>query len=55
VLFEVGGDARQIVVGSWKDLLTLMAWLAPIVQAGLGRNTLITPPERGEDLNYDDD
>jgi hypothetical protein len=55
VIVEVGGDACQIVVGSWRDLLSLMAWLAPMVQAGLATNPVITPPERSEDYCHDDD
>jgi hypothetical protein len=54
-VFEVGRDCVQIATDSWKSLLGLMLMMAPAVNAGLVNFKLITPPERGEDLDYDND
>jgi hypothetical protein len=53
VLLEIGGDCVQIAVDTWRDLLSLMVFVAPAVIAGLVKHKLITPPERGQDEHYD--
>jgi hypothetical protein len=55
VVVEVAGDSCQIAVGTWRQLLSLMAWLAPAVLAGLVERKLVTEPERSEDYCHDDD